>query len=249
MNITKVIKASYKDCSLSDRALFKRSKCIVPISVGQSIHEGEKFKATIELINRTFQECTILIDDVVQRHTLKIANMEKSAEELYQKAIDEGKQWFARNRCAYNALTIPFKTITWEKWLNHVNFPKVHKEVNNQYNSNTKFKQAFHDNITEFLTRYKKHNEHLQFDYDTGYALCLDYLKEECACMCLFVEEKCEFEVYPSGRNKAMAVTYEFLIKPKYPNLLKSVALRFKKYPVTTNSASSVNLGHVLEYA
>jgi hypothetical protein len=40
-----------------------------------------------------------------------------------------------------------------------------------------------------------------------------------------------EFVVYPSGRNPALGATYELLIKPTYPNLLRSVALRFKKYP------------------
>ena len=57
---------------------------------------------------------------------------------------------------------------------------------------------------------------------------------EECAAMCLWVEENCEYEVYPNPRNKAMSATYEIFIKPKTSSLLKPVALRFKKYGTNT---------------
>jgi hypothetical protein len=54
--------------------------------------------------------------------------------------------------------------------------------------------------------------------------------------MCLWREENCNFEVYPNGRQASMSITYEQLIKPFYPNLLRSVALRFKKYSINKNS-------------
>ena len=46
--------------------------------------------------------------------------------------------------------------------------------------------------------------------------------------MCLWALEKYDFEVYPSGRNNAMKATYERLVKPINPNVLKSVGIRFK---------------------
>ena len=48
--------------------------------------------------------------------------------------------------------------------------------------------------------------------------------------MCLWAEEKYDFEVYPSGRSIAMQATHELAIRPRYGNILNSVALRFKKY-------------------
>lgn len=236
MDLSKITKASYKDCPVNDRKLFKNSRCIMPISIGQKIHEGEKFKATIELINRTFKESIILIDDIVQRHTMKIANITSSEEELYNRAVKEGELWLERNKSVLNMLKIPYKIITWIKWLKHVEFAKSYTLVESQYNNNIMFKDAFNKNIEEFLIRYKKLNQDLSFNYDIAFSLCLNYLKEECACMCLWVEEECEFEVYPSGRNKAMEATYKILIQPKYPNLLRSVALRFKKYHVFENN-------------
>ena len=37
-----------------------------------------------------------------------------------------------------------------------------------------------------------------------------------------------------AGPTEAMAATYEYLIKPVYPDYLRPVALRFKKYPGTS---------------
>jgi hypothetical protein len=63
--------------------------------------------------------------------------------------------------------------------------------------------------------------------------------------MCLWIEKSYDFEVYPSGRNKAMAATYEHLIKNKHPNILRPVALRFKKYNAKPFVCSS-NINHNL---
>ena len=37
----------------------KFNSCILTISVGQNVHEGEKIKATLNLINKNFKKCTI----------------------------------------------------------------------------------------------------------------------------------------------------------------------------------------------
>lgn len=51
------------------------AKCVIHISVGQEYHEGEKFAATLELINATFRECTIIeklyIEDETYRQACK----------------------------------------------------------------------------------------------------------------------------------------------------------------------------------
>ena len=88
-----------------------------------------------------------------------------------------------------------------------------------------------HANIDDFLTRYLSRFSTKDVDSERAFQLCLDYLIEECSVMCLWTEKAYDFEVYPSGRNKAMAATYEYLIKPHYPDYLRPVALRFKKYP------------------
>ena len=204
------------------------AECLMPISIGQKVHEGEKFIATLKLVDRSFAKCTILIDDTVQRHTLAIAEKEKTPSELYNDALKYGDQWLNTYQ-GYIAseFHIPYKIIRWDKWLYHKDFEENVQAVRNCYNKNKQYKESIDENIREFL---KRRPEDDIFDWEYAKECCLEYLIEECAAMCLWVEEKCEYELYPSGRNKAMAATYETLIKPRTPNLLRSVALRFKKY-------------------
>ncbi|QMT60990.1 tRNA-dependent cyclodipeptide synthase [Legionella sp. PC997] len=229
----RIVKASFRENPAEERKLFPQSSCLMPISVGQAIHESEKFAAVIKLINASFKQCTILVDDSVQRHTIGIMN-HSDPEELYQLAVKEGDDWLKRNERAYNELTIPFEIMRWDDWYNSQNYIEHHLRVQKEYNSNASFHNAINANIDEFLTRYLSRFSAAEVDHERAFNLCLDYLIEECSVMCLWTEKAYDFEVYPSGRNKAMAATYEYLIKPYYPNYLRPVALRFKKYPVKT---------------
>lgn len=113
----RIVKASFRENPVEERKTFPQSTCLMPISVGQAIHEGDKFKAVIKLINSSFKHCTILVDDSVQRHTIGILN-NVSHDKLYQIAVDEGDAWICRNEQAYNQLTIPFNVMRWDDWFN-----------------------------------------------------------------------------------------------------------------------------------
>ncbi|MFT4058908.1 MAG: hypothetical protein QM652_05105 [Legionella sp.] len=226
----RIVKASFRENPPEERKLFPQSTCLMPISVGQTIHEGAKFEAVIKLINHSFKQCTILVDDSVQRHTLGIMN-HATPDELYQLAVREGDAWLKRNERAYSQLTIPFEIMRWDEWYNSPNYINSHLRVQKEYDSNKLFQQAIHANIDDFLTRYLSRFNQEDIDHDRAFRLCLDYLIEECAVMCLWTEKAYDFEVYPSGRNKAMAATWHYLIQPHYPHFLRPVALRFKKYP------------------
>ncbi len=230
MSDNRIVKASFRENPPEERKLFPHSTCLMPISVGQSIHEGEKFTAVIKLINVSFKQCTILVDDSVQRHTLGIMS-NATPDELYQSALDEGDAWLKRSEQAINKLTIPFDIMRWDDWYHRKNYSQSHMRVHNEYESNVFFRNAIHANIDDFLTRYLSRFAQEDINHERAFSLCRDYLIEECAVMCLWTENAYDFEVYPSGRNKAMAATYDHLIKPHYPDFLRPVALRFKKYP------------------
>ncbi|WP_019217707.1 hypothetical protein [Legionella tunisiensis] len=227
---SRIIKASFRENPPEERKLFPQSTCLMPISVGQAIHEGAKFEAVIKLINASFKQCTILVDDSVQRHTIGIMN-HVSPDELYQLAVAEGDAWLMRNEVAYSQLTIPYDIMRWDDWYNSSHYIDSHLRVQNEYDLNELYQKAIDANIDDFLTRYLSRFNPEDIDHERAFKLCLDYLIEECAVMCLWTEKAYDFEVYPSGRNKAMAATYDYLIKPYYPNRLRPVALRFKKYP------------------
>jgi hypothetical protein len=202
----------------------------MPISVGQAIHEGPKLVAVLKLINRSFKKCTILVDDTVQRHTYKIAHPDKLDELVYQEALLEGDNWLARNAEVFSELSIPYDVQRWDKWSSYPQFSDQLKKVKYLYEANLDFRAQIDLNIQDYLERYRKHNPDGYYNESHAFDCCLTYLQEECAVMTLWVLGGYEFEVYPSGRNKAMAATYKYLIAPFYPHLLKSVALRFKKY-------------------
>lgn len=230
MNDNRIIKASFRECPLEDRKLFQNSSCLMPISVGQAIHEGRKFIAVLQLINRTFKKCTILVDDTVQRHTRKILFPEKNDSLLYEETLLEGDEWLARNSHTFSELNIPYDIQRWDRWLKHSQFDEQLQKVKDLYQLNSDFHNEINLNIKDYLERHKKHYPNEYFNQSHAFNCCLTYLQEECAIMSLWVYGGYDFEVYPSGRNRAMAATYKYLIAPFYPNLLKPVALRFKKY-------------------
>lgn len=47
----RIVKASFRENPPEERKLFPQSTCLMPISVGQTIHEGAKFEAVIKLIS------------------------------------------------------------------------------------------------------------------------------------------------------------------------------------------------------
>jgi tRNA-dependent cyclodipeptide synthase len=223
-----IIKASFKDCPVQDRKSFLKSHCLMPISVGQMVHEGEKFTATLELINRSFSECTVLVDDTLQRHTYKIASEDETDLELYNKALTEGDRWLKRNIHAVQQLTLKYSVIRWDDWLKHPDYLDQRAKIEHSYRHDTHYTQAIDATIATFLNRYKRVKSLIS--YEKAFECCLDYLKEECACMCLWALQGYHFEVYPTGRSEAMRKTHELFIQPIRADILKSVSLRFKKY-------------------
>lgn len=201
----------------------------MPISVGQSIHEGEKLEAVIKLVNASFQQCTILVDDTVQRHTIAI-DRTSEPQELYEEAFELGDQWLIRNQTTLAQLKIPHQIARWNDWVEHVDFSTKLSQVKALYQENQFYKDAIHVNVDEFLTRFFGRRDCHRIDMERAFNLCLDYLFEECAVMCLWTDGEYNFELYPSGRNQAMSATYEMLIEPYFPNYLRPVAVRFKKY-------------------
>lgn len=222
-------KVSFKRCSASDKNKFSSSKCIMPISVGVQIHEGEKFLETMKLINSHFKACVLLVDDSIQKYTLKIEEPNSSLEQLYVKAVKAGQEWLQRNKQAYEQLTIPYKIMHWDDWLSHEKFTESYANIETLYNYDKEYKKIVHASIDNFISRYTSRPTKDNFNKEHAINCCLKYLKEECAVMCLWAIEGFNFEVYPSGRNQAMIATYERLVLPKNPNLLKSISLYFEK--------------------
>src|SRR5271155_1431726 len=114
------IKPVFKYSNLN-KETFKQSTCLLTISVGQEVHEGEKFAATLDLVSATFGSAILLIDDSLQRHSMALATNEH-ASLFYGLSILEGDRWLARNQQYYQSLDILKTIIRWDKWLDHPNY-------------------------------------------------------------------------------------------------------------------------------
>lgn len=227
MENNKIIKAVFK-CLEEYKLKFNHSHCLVTISVGQEVHENEKFLTTIHLINNAFKKCTICVDDSLQRYSMGLY-YGSNTEDFYQQSIIEGTKWLERNSRTLRCLKIPHDIIHWDKWLMHKHFLTTRQKIVECYSNNADYKKSIDHSIEEFLTRFQRRLEYSQsFDYEHGFNICREYLFEECAALCLWKDEGYDFEVYPSKRNSAMAETHKRFIAPTHPNLLNHVTIKFK---------------------
>ncbi len=228
--VTKTTKASFMSCPVSDRLLFRNANCIVPVSImGSKEHEGNRFLATMKLVNASFKSCTLLVGDGLHRHTLKIKHPEASADTLYKMALQAGDGWMLRNKMAYENLTIPHTILRWNSYIEHPDFEKWLKVVSDLYDTDEDYRKAFEENGYQYLKRCSSREHGVRLDEQKVIDYCIIYLKEECAAMCVWADQGYHFEVYPTGRCVAMDATYRKIIEPLYAGLLKPVGIRFKK--------------------
>ena len=210
---------------------FEQAHCLLTISVGQEVHEGEKFIATVQLVREHFTACTMLIDDTLQRHTMALNNPEHTAEDFLASSRFEGERWLERNRTYYENLP-NLKILRWDQWLMHPQYHSTSNHIQKLFVQDLAVQEAFNQTIRIFLQRYTQRlspESRAQFDLTRAYQLCFDYLIEECTAMCLWPELECHYEVYPSPRNVAMAYIHQHCVLPKHPKLLHAVAIKFKQ--------------------
>lgn len=222
------VKPVLKSNTVVSKETFKNSNCLLTISVGQEVHEAEKFAATIDLVADTFATCVMLIDDTLQRHTMALQSKEDAAF-FYEKSLRAGDAWLERNEKYFKQLKIPLKIIRWNKWLKHPHYEQKNRKVHLEINKDPLYKQAFERTVNEFLRRvYNRLLNQKPMNVDKDYVLCFDYLIEECTALCLWSELNCHFEVYPSQRNLAMEATHQRFVLLDHPNLLHPLSIKFK---------------------
>ena len=232
----RVTKASFAKCPISDRKLFSKSKCILPISImHRKEHDDKRFAATMKLVESSFEGSALLIIDSLYRHTLKLDYPYETETTLSNMAITAGDEWLSANKDAYHKLSERnvCKIIRWNECLSQTMFSQQNKTINDLYNNDQSFKESINSTAEEYLCRQRKANGKLSYDYNHAFTCSVNFIKEECAAMCLYSTStlgQYEFEVYPTGRPAALAATYEKLIKPLCPNFLRPVGIRFKKY-------------------
>lgn len=228
MRIKPVFKYKGSSNKEIDKATLKQCKCLLTISVGQEVHEGDKFAATIDLVNAWFGSAILLIDDSLQRHSMALDKLQ-DADYFYAFSLLQGDLWLERNKPQYQRLTILQDILRWDQWLHHPHYAEQQQKIKACLAQQPDYQASFNHTIEEFLRRYDTRLPGSGYvDKQRAKALCLDYLIEECSALCLWPELGCHFEVYPSPRNLAMEQTHQRFVLPDYPDLLHPLAIKFK---------------------
>jgi hypothetical protein len=210
-----------------DRKNFKEKRFIMPISIGQAVHENGRMLGTLTLIDRSFNSGIILVDDLIQWRTKNIFHPELSDDSLKDLCLQDGDIWLKRYKPHIEKImTVDHKIMRWAEFLAHEKFEERHQRVKQLRAKNSAYHEAFDRNINEYVGRLFQRCSGL--DYNHAYNQCLAYLEEECAVMTLW-PEIADIEVYPSNRNHAMQMTNELIIKPLYGRSLDHTGLRFQK--------------------
>jgi hypothetical protein len=222
MHNDKQINATFQGAS-QYKHLFPRSHCLVAVSVGSDAHEGDRFEATLKLINKNFSRCTILVGDSLQRHNLPLLEM-KTSDNDYKHSIYLGDQWIQRNINAITSLTITNTIRRWDEWLKSSYFPQHLKYVKSCYEKNKTLQMAIDASINEFTYRFRKNLNNINLDLI--YKASFDYLCEEIAILMLMMpEEKYDYIIYPGKKIDAIEASYELILKRSHKHLMRWVRI------------------------
>lgn len=159
------------------------AKVVLPISIGQSYHEGSKLDATLNLVARRFSSCDILVADTLQRFN---AHSEGS----YSKTLHEGNEWIARNQEAIDKYGDVFKVIRWDECTSHPWFMCEYNKLLQSATSDREFSTILEADIARVIGKYP----------DIPKENIKSYLLEELAVFCsFFIDHHYAFVIYPGS--------------------------------------------------
>jgi two-component system, OmpR family, aerobic respiration control sensor histidine kinase ArcB len=222
----------------------KLNECILTISVGQEVHEGKNFIATLKLTNKHFKKCTIAVCDTLQRHSIAIIT-NSTQEIMYNAGRREGDQWINRNKSICDEhLSIPYAIKRWKNWFKSKEYYFYREKVDKLYFDDPKFVCIVDDLVQVFNNRITKRG--YTFDNKIATKHSKEYLLEECAAMCIWYDEGYDVEIYPSIRNEAIEYTFSQIKKEVYGKLLRPVGLKFNKTQSLDDPTSKIALEEII---
>ncbi|POX37959.1 tRNA-dependent cyclodipeptide synthase [Streptomyces sp. Ru73] len=200
-------------------------RAVLLVSVGQRYHEGDKLRATVDLVNRSgFGHLTIAVADTLQRTNY----LDLSAEEGYVRALREGDEWLERNEKILGRLTVPHDVLRWGQALHDPEYFAFRRRIEHAYENNPGYRRAVDSTIGKFIDRLTARDP--SADVELAFGKCLSYLIEECpVIMPLWAHRGYDYIIYPQPMTAAMAETQRLFVTEEYPGKGGWLSLRFKK--------------------
>ncbi len=194
---------------------FKKTSCILLVSVGKENFEGSALEAQLKLINAEFNDCIILVADTLQRYNFLASYTEILSEE---KAREVGSEWINRHNHLFkqHLTNINYEICRWDEWIEKEGFLGKKIMIEQQLNSDSIYIEAMNKSINEFVTRCQKRITPDQFFNELEITEnCKNYLIEECAVLLMLGEENYQYIVYPGKETPILAATLDFIHQQK----------------------------------
>lgn len=210
---------------------FKDKTIVVPISVGQEYHHGEKFHATMKRIgSQPFSHCTILVADTLQRHNYQLLHG-GTEPDAASKTYDLGTQWIENNRDAFALLSMPSSIVRWDSCLQHATFQSHYEKVATLTETDKAYGTALELNAHDFVQRHKARNSAMSaIDHTLLKRMCMAYIIEETAAIySYFVDHGYHYVAYPSNAPASIDLFINKYVHPKSPDLIQWLYVSFEK--------------------
>jgi tRNA-dependent cyclodipeptide synthase len=206
-------------------------RCRLDVSVGQPYHEGEKFKAAVDWVNRyagaPFDSCDLIVVDSLQRHTtVALEGLEPVA--AYCRAIRAGDEWLARNREAIAAFAVPMRLWRWDELLASPRYAELRTRLERLLVAEPRFGDAIRRGAAQFAERLRQRGVPLR-DEDRLLRCSTDYLLEEMAVIAFLQEDRPGIDCYPGSWLPFQAIEADIPGLPRGLRGLDWVQLRPKR--------------------
>ncbi len=215
----------------------KTNSLIIGISVGGPNHEGKRFSALIDTINKIHEKlnnCTIAVCDTLQRHNYMISG-KVNEEQAFSKSRIAGDNWVERNKPILEKLKISYKIVRWDEWLKCTTYKSAVSKIKDLLCTSSDFQKDMQTSVETFSSRFTNRHKELGLEGNISNDLlkscCRAYLIEECAIMMnvwpIYKADHCQHILYPGNMTKALSGAYENTVTQK--NLFKWKKFSFKK--------------------
>lgn len=210
--------------------------CLMPASVGQLAHEGQRFKEDLLAMGRRFGGIVLLPADTLQRHSeLIYSDLPADSEDLGQLAALEteaearGTEWLERIQPFITEArnqNIPVHISRWNDWRTHPDFKAKLNAVYELYAGNDKFKRAIDASVTDYIKRVA--SKRGAIDEAKAIICSTRYKLEECAVISIWHDMEFKAFAYPNALCQGLYNLYQRLRSQKealeYINLSKLVS-------------------------
>lgn len=197
--------AKFRKLTFDKNSLIE-NKCFLPISLGQEYHESFKLASIIQLINKTFNNCTVIISDSLHRHTLRIQNPGLSAASAQENAYNLGKKWLLSNESILKQLEIPHELHFWDDFLNDPEYIYYRRILNELCEQDLTAKRLLENMVYGFLNIDNTQCE-MQSD---AFLLTKEYVLEEHAIQLCMIPKRYPKHHFIYPYTKRLEPLFEF---------------------------------------